>query len=64
MKNYLRAGVHSRENLVLKQTRPKNQRPQNGPFSKIRDFKTDPKIKNYNVIFHARSAAMSLLGND
>ena len=40
--------------------------PENRPFAKISDFKTDPsqksdlrtgpKIKNYNVIFHTRSA--------
>ena len=30
--------------------------PSNGPFTKIRDLKTDPKIKNYNVIFHICSA--------
>ena len=30
---------------------------ENGPFKKIGDLKTDPKIKSYNVIFHTRSAA-------
>ena len=30
---------------------------ENGHLTKIRVLKTDPKIKNYNVIFHNRSAA-------
>ena len=30
---------------------------ENGPFAKIRDLKMDPKIKNYNAIFHIRSAS-------
>ena len=44
----------------------KKIRPLNGPFTNISDFKmalneigdlkTDPKIKNYNIIFHIRSA--------
>ena len=29
----------------------------NGSFTKIKDLKTDPKFKNYNVIFHICSAA-------
>ena len=35
----------SQKSATLKQTLDKNQR-----------LKTDPKIKNYNVIFHTRSA--------
>ena len=30
----------------------KNQLPQNGSFIEIGFLKTDPKFKNYNVIFH------------
>ena len=29
---------------------------ENGPFTKIRDLETDPKIKKYNAIFHIRFA--------
>ena len=29
---------------------------ENGPFTKIGHLKTYPKIKNYNAIFHTRSA--------
>ena len=36
--------------------------PENGPFTKIIHLKMDPKIKNYNVIFHIRSAANEFTG--
>ena len=36
---------------------------ENGPFTKICYLKTDPKIKNYKVIFHIRSAANQFTGN-
>ena len=35
---------------------------ENGPFTKIRDLKTDPEIKNYNVIFHTRFATNEFTG--
>ena len=50
-------GVHPGENWVRKLTLHKIRRPENELFIKIRNLKTDPKIKNYNVIFHAHSAA-------
>ena len=30
---------------------------ENGPFTQMRDLKTDSKIKNYDEIFHTHSAA-------
>ena len=51
------SGVHPGENWVQKRTFHKNWWPQNRSFTKIRDLKNDPKIKNYNVIFQTRSAA-------
>ena len=51
-----------KKSVTLNRTLHKNQRSLNGPFTKIKDLKTDPKIKNYN---HTRSAASEyLLEND
>ena len=44
----------SQKLATLKRTLRKNRQPECGPFTKIRDLKTDPKIKNY-VMFQTRS---------
>ena len=46
---------------TLKWTLHKIRRPYNRTLHKNRDLKTDPKVKNYHVIFFTLSAQMSLL---
>ena len=61
----LKTVVHPGENCVRKLILHEIRRPENGPFTKIGDIKTDLKIKIFNVIFHTRPAANEyLLEND
>ena len=53
----LKTVVHPGENCVRKLILHKTRQPENGPFTKIGDIKTNPKIKNYDVIFHTHSTA-------
>ena len=41
----------SQKLATLQRTLQKNQQPLNRPLSKIRNLKTDPKIKNYNIFY-------------